>query len=88
MSGAIVTVTVQQVGLSLDLELPVDLEAAQLGLLLAQALLTAGAAQVGVTRLEAHPPGRFLRPDETLAEAGVWDGSWLVLHTGQPADPT
>lgn len=38
-------------------------------------------------RIEAHPPGRFLRPDETLAQAQVWDGAWLVLHPQQPAAP-
>lgn len=33
--------------------------------------------------VEAHPPGRFLRPDETLAQAQVWDATWLVLHPQQ-----
>ena len=28
----------------------------------------------------AEPPGRLLRKDETLAQAGAWDGSWLVFH--------
>jgi hypothetical protein len=38
-------------------------------------------------QIEAHPPGRFLRPDETLAQAQVWDGTWLVLHPQPGAAP-
>lgn len=30
--------------------------------------------------IEAHPPGRRLHPDETLAQCQVWDGARLVLH--------
>jgi len=33
--------------------------------------------------LEAHPPGRLLRPEETLAQAGVWDGARLILVAGK-----
>jgi hypothetical protein len=30
--------------------------------------------------LEVHPPGRVLRPDETLAQAGCTDGVWIVAR--------
>jgi hypothetical protein len=30
--------------------------------------------------IEAHPPGRMLEPTETLASAGIVDGTWLVFH--------
>lgn len=30
--------------------------------------------------VSAYPPGRTLLPYESLAEAGVWDGGWLVFH--------
>jgi len=33
--------------------------------------------------LEARPPGRLLRPEETLAQAGVWDGARLILVAGK-----
>ncbi|MBO9362953.1 MAG: EsaB/YukD family protein [Thermoflexus sp.] len=33
--------------------------------------------------LEAHPPGRLLRPEETLAQAGVRDGARLILIAGK-----
>lgn len=36
--------------------------------------------------VETHPPGRFLKPEETLAQAQVWDGTWLVLHPRPAAD--
>lgn len=30
-------------------------------------------------RLRADPPGRVLEPDETLGQAGVWDGAVLSV---------
>lgn len=41
--------------------------------------------------LEVDPPGRLLLGSETLEQAGVWDGAWLVFHKkGEtlPAFPT
>lgn len=38
-----------------------------------------GSTAAGGYALAASPPGRLLRPDETLADAGVWTGAWLLL---------
>jgi hypothetical protein len=44
------------------------------------------------SQLEIHstPPGRFLRADETLAQAGAWDGAHLEFtfrtRTFRPAE--
>jgi len=41
--------------------------------------------------LEIDPPGRLLLGSETLEQAGVWDGAWLVFHKkgeALPAFPT
>src|SRR5689334_11679166 len=65
-----------------DLEVPVNLTAERLAEMIARALRweTDMAGQRITYLIEAHPLGRMLQPDETLAGAGVWDGSWLVLH--------
>lgn len=65
-----------------DLEVPAEVEAVRLVLLLAQALQwdgTIGGRSVPYT-IYAEPPGRVLRPTETLADAGVWDGAQLILQ--------
>jgi hypothetical protein len=79
-----VIVTIKRVGEARvrDIELATDVPICQLTATLAQAL---GWEHDATGQLldyvaEAHPPGRFLRPDETLAQAQVWDGTWLVLH--------
>jgi hypothetical protein len=72
---AIISVTCEGVPYALDLELPVDVDAAGLARSAARAFGQSGAYQV-----DAIPPGRPLRPTETLAEAGVWDGAWLRLR--------
>lgn len=77
--AAIITVTVRPTGLSYDLELPTELPAAELARLLAELLLPEGSQPGGPPRLEAHALGRLLAPDESLAEAGLWDGAWLSL---------
>lgn len=68
-----------------DLEVPVNLTAERLAEMIARALRweTDMAGQRITYLIEAHPLGRMLQPDETLAGAGVWDGSWLVLHPMQ-----
>lgn len=75
MRKAIVTVTCEGVPHALDLEVPVDVDAAGLARAAARAF-----GQTGEYRVDAVPPGRPLRPTETLAEAGVWDGAWLLLR--------
>lgn len=77
MSRAILTVTIPGHEAGYDLELPTDLPASRLAGAIARAL---GAP--GDYRLEVHPPGRLLSPDESLAQAGAGDGAWLLL---QPA---
>jgi hypothetical protein len=79
-----VIVTIKRIGEARvrDIELAADVPIGQLTATLAQALGwehdSTGQALDYIA--EAHPPGRFLRPDETLAQAQIWDGTWLVLH--------
>lgn len=82
MRRVIVSVGCPEAGIGRDLEIPVDVPARALAELLARSFgLASGAgARVSGYVMEAYPPGRVLRPDETLASAGVWDGSWLFLR--------
>lgn len=75
MRKAIVTVTCEGSPHALDLEVPVDVDVAGLARSAARAF-----GQTGEYQVDAVPPGRPLRPTETLAEAGVWDGAWLLLR--------
>jgi hypothetical protein len=65
-----------------DIELAVDVPIRELLTTLAEALgwNHDASGQPLDYIAEAHPPGRFLRSDETLAQAQIWDGTWLVLH--------
>lgn len=65
-----------------DIMLPSDMPIGQLAALLAEKLEWNRDAndQPVSYMVEADPPGRYLRQDETLAQAGAWDGSWLVFH--------
>jgi hypothetical protein len=93
---AIVTVKREGEAWVRDLEVPTDVEASRLAELIAEALRlkTDAAGQPMDYELEAHPPGRMLKPNETLGSAGVWDGSWLVLKpvgqlsSAQPPPPS
>jgi hypothetical protein len=64
-----------------DLEVAPDLPVAELAGVVAQALgwphSDGPAAGYAV---EATPPGRTLRPNETLADAQAWDGATLVFR--------
>ena len=68
-----------------DLELPAGIALGQLVEMVAQALRWPFIPDepLGGYQVEARPPGRQLRPDETLAQAGAWDGAWLIFHPGQ-----
>ena len=82
MAKAIVTVKRVEEARVRDLELPVDVPSAQLAEMVAKALgwdMDATGYPVSYN-IEAHPPGRLLNSGETLAQAGAWDGSWLVFH--------
>jgi hypothetical protein len=82
MERMIVTLKRADKDVTRDLELPADVPMAQLVPMLLQALrwpLNPG-APLGGYGIEARPPGRTLSGDETLAQAGVWDGACLTLH--------
>ncbi|MBN1920444.1 MAG: EsaB/YukD family protein [Anaerolineae bacterium] len=82
MTKAIVTVKRVEEARVRDLELPVDIPSAHLAEMVATALgwNTDATGRPVSYHIEAHPPGRLLLPSETLAQAGAWDGSWLVFH--------
>ncbi|HWP97447.1 MAG TPA: EsaB/YukD family protein [Syntrophomonadaceae bacterium] len=82
MASVIVTVKVQDRPAMLDLEVPLDMPA--------KALLPGVILVVGMsgriqpprgphTRIYSENQGRFLDDDETLEEAGIWEGSIIVL---------
>jgi len=78
----IVTVQFENEARVCDLELPSDVEASRLADMMARDLQlgSAGVNQPVRYQIEAYPLGRALQPHESLEKAGVWDGSWLVLH--------
>lgn len=85
MKRVVVTVKLKDEPRVRDIEVRSDTEAVQLAKQIASALKwgTDRAGQPLTYRIEVHPPGspgRMLEPHETLASAGAWDGSWLVLH--------
>ncbi len=82
MERVIVTVKREGEARVRDLEVPAQVEAQRLVDLIAAALRwqTDPAGQRLAYQIEAQPLGRRLAPTETLEDAGVWDGSWLVLH--------
>ncbi len=65
-----------------DLEVPAELEAASLAELIARVLRwdKDHAAPARGYLVDVRPLGRTLQPQESLAAAGVWDGSWLVFY--------
>ncbi len=82
MARVIVTVKRSTEARVRDLEVPADLETTQLAELIVNALQwqSDAAGQAVRYEIKAEPLGRVLRPNESLAEAGVWDGSWLVFQ--------
>jgi len=82
MQRVIVTVKRQNEARVRDLEVPAEVEARQLSRMIAQALRWESdpAGQPVEYEIMAEPPGRELRPRESLAEAGAWDGAWLVFR--------
>jgi hypothetical protein len=81
MQRVIVSVERAESGESRDLELPAEIEAVRLAGLIASALrwTTDWSGQPVRYQIEAPSLGRLLQPHETLASAGVWDGSRIVL---------
>jgi hypothetical protein len=82
MQRVVVTVKKKDEARVRDLEVPADMDAVRLAQQIARALGWSSdrAGQPLTYQIEAHPLGRMLQPGESLASAGVWDGSWLVLH--------
>jgi hypothetical protein len=91
MQQAIVTVKRQQESRVRDLEVPTDVEAGRLAQMIAQALHweSDAAGQPIEYEIMAEPLGRTLGPQESLADAGAWDGAWLVFQPvgGLPQPP-
>jgi WXG100 protein secretion system (Wss), protein YukD len=81
MQRVIVTVQRNDEARGRDLEAPAELPAVRLAELIVQALRWPVNSPHGpiTYQIEAHPPGRALRGDETLADVGAWDGARLVL---------
>ena len=82
MQRVIVTLNCQTKGEALDLEVPSDVESKQLADMIAHALRWKehSEGQQAEYEIKAEPPGRVLAPEETLAEAGVWDGAHLSIQ--------
>jgi hypothetical protein len=82
MQRVIVTVKRKDEARVRDVEVPANVEMLRLADLIARAMRWESdpAGQPVYYNIEAHPLGRLLEPDESLGSAGVWDGSWLVLH--------
>ena len=92
MRRVIVTVKRKDEARVRDLEVPADVESTQLAEAIAHALSWESdpMGQPIKYEIEAHSPGqrgRRLMEHESLASAGVWDGSWLVFHpvSGAPS---
>jgi hypothetical protein len=86
MQRVIVTVKRKDEARVRDVEVPANVEMLRLADLIARAMRWESdpAGQPVYYNIEAHPLGRLLEPDESLGSAGVWDGSWLVLHPVRP----
>jgi len=86
MQRVVVTVKRKDEARVRDLEVPADIDAVSLAKQIARQLGWASdrAGRPLAYQIEAHPSGgsegRMLQPGESLASAGVWDGSWLVFH--------
>lgn len=82
MQRVIVTVKRQGEARVRDLEVPAEVEAGRLAEMIARALHwdSDQAGQPIQYEIMAEPPGRTLHTQESLADAGVWDGAWLVFQ--------
>ena len=77
MERAIVTVKHPTDNVTYDLEVPVTIAAQRLAELIVEGLHWD--ARVAY-QIWVEPPGRRLNPQETLAQARIWDGAQLTLH--------
>jgi hypothetical protein len=83
----VLSISIEGSGLWRDLEVPADRPAGELLPALLGALDAGGPASaaedahdIAGWMLLAAPSPRLLAPAETLAEAGVWTGGWLLLR--------
>lgn len=81
MDRVIVTVKRQGETRAKELEVPSDVAAVQLAVLVARALRwdSGVAGQQFDYKIKANPPGRVLHDRETLSQASALDGSWLIF---------
>ncbi|MCX7749941.1 MAG: EsaB/YukD family protein [Clostridia bacterium] len=81
MNRVIVTVEIPDSSTTYDMELPNDIPSGELAQMIAKSLHLEDNTSVRGTffKIQADPPGRVLGEEETLAEAGVWDGSFITL---------
>lgn len=65
-----------------DLVIPSEIPSSQLAVLIAEALDWQHDADEGAINYQivADPPGRVLTANETLADAGAWDGARLIFQ--------
>lgn len=77
-----VIVTIRRQGSARDIDVPAGLPGSQLAEALAHALGwdRDRAETQAAFRIKVTPPGRALAPEETLADAGTWDGAILDLY--------
>ena len=82
MQRVIVTVKLEGENPVRDLEVPAEVESGRLAEMIAGALRweTDPAGQPIQYEIMAEPPGRVLDAQESLADAGAWDGAWLVFR--------
>ncbi|MBV8718147.1 MAG: PASTA domain-containing protein [Chloroflexi bacterium] len=85
MQRVVVAVRRQAEAAETDFEVPTDVTATDLVEQLSRSL--GAPAGAGALELRAVSLGRALRPEETLADAGLWDGAILVLaRSTDPVD--
>jgi hypothetical protein len=82
MQRVIVTVKRRGEARVRDLEVPAEVGAERLSKIVAEALRWESdpAGQPVEYAIMAEPPGRLLTSQESLAQAGAWDGAWLVFQ--------
>jgi hypothetical protein len=85
MQRVIVTVKREGEAKEYDLDVPAEVKVGQLATLIVQALHWDNdqAEQPSQYQIEAEPPSRVLDAAETLADAGAWDGAWLIFRPVQ-----
>lgn len=80
MQNVIVTITLSQTPGAKDFEIPASMKAADI-ISHMQEPFKLRKASISNYRLRADALGRVLEMDETLEQAGVWDGSMLTIGT-------